>query len=97
MVVKILMLGPLISIPFLFLFGSKISGVSVQPSRQPKKTADQLEKETLKNGKDRLNIPKINTNSIQFLENEMDAMSAKEIRSIAIEIIYEHHFFSFDK
>jgi cob(I)alamin adenosyltransferase len=33
------------------------------------------EKETLKNGKERLNIPKVETNSIQFLENEMDAMN----------------------
>lgn len=32
------------------------------------------EKETLKNGKERLNIPKITTNSILFLENEIDAM-----------------------
>ena len=33
------------------------------------------EKETLKNGKERLNIPKINQNSIQFLENEIDTMN----------------------
>ena len=32
------------------------------------------EKETLKNGKDRLNIPKINQSSIEFLENEIDKM-----------------------
>lgn len=32
------------------------------------------EKETLKSGKERLNIPKINSNSIQFLENEIDFM-----------------------
>jgi len=30
------------------------------------------EKETLKSGKERLNIPKINLNSVQFLENEID-------------------------
>ena len=33
------------------------------------------EKETLKNGKERLNIPKIDQNSIQFLENEIDLMN----------------------
>jgi len=33
------------------------------------------EKETLKNGKERLNIPKINQNSIQFLEDEIDLMN----------------------
>ncbi len=33
------------------------------------------EKETLKNGKERLNIPKIDTDSIQFLENEIDNMN----------------------
>lgn len=33
------------------------------------------EKETLKSGKDRLNIPKINEASITFLENEMDLMN----------------------
>ncbi len=32
------------------------------------------EKETLKNGKDRLNIPKINEIDIHFLENEIDRM-----------------------
>ncbi|PQJ76137.1 cob(I)yrinic acid a,c-diamide adenosyltransferase [Polaribacter gangjinensis] len=34
------------------------------------------EKETLKNGTDRLNIPKIDENSILFLENEIDQMEA---------------------
>lgn len=33
------------------------------------------EKETLKNGKDRLNIPKINENSIKFLEDKIDMMN----------------------
>ena len=33
------------------------------------------EKEVLKSGKERLNIPKINDSSIQFLENEIDAMN----------------------
>ncbi|CAM1366564.1 cob(I)yrinic acid a,c-diamide adenosyltransferase [Tenacibaculum xiamenense] len=33
------------------------------------------EKETLKNGKERLNIPKINESSIEFLENKMDEMN----------------------
>ncbi|TVZ55183.1 cob(I)alamin adenosyltransferase [Lutibacter sp. Hel_I_33_5] len=33
------------------------------------------EKETLKNGKKRLNIPKVEENSIQFLENEIDKMN----------------------
>ncbi len=32
------------------------------------------EKETLKSGKERLNIPKVDLNSIQFLENEIDIM-----------------------
>lgn len=32
------------------------------------------EKETLKSGKERLNIPKIDSNSILFLENEIDNM-----------------------
>ena len=32
------------------------------------------EKETLKSGKERLNIPKIDENSILFLENEIDKM-----------------------
>jgi cob(I)alamin adenosyltransferase len=32
------------------------------------------EKETLKSGKERLNIPKINENSLLFLENEIDKM-----------------------
>ena len=32
------------------------------------------EKETLKSGKERLNIPKIDKNSISFLENEIDKM-----------------------
>lgn len=35
------------------------------------------EKETLKSGKERLNIPKVNSNSIQFLENEIDAMDSE--------------------
>ncbi|MGK0413252.1 MAG: cob(I)alamin adenosyltransferase [Polaribacter sp.] len=34
------------------------------------------EKETLKNGKERLNIPKIDEASILFLENEIDEMDA---------------------
>ena len=34
------------------------------------------EKETLKSGKERLNIPKIDTDSILFLENEIDEMDA---------------------
>lgn len=34
------------------------------------------EKETLKSGKERLNIPKVDENSIQFLENEIDKMDA---------------------
>ena len=34
------------------------------------------EKETLKNGKERLNIPKIDDTSILFLENEIDKMDA---------------------
>jgi len=34
------------------------------------------EKETLKSGKGRLNIPKISKNSVTFLENEIDIMSA---------------------
>jgi len=33
------------------------------------------EKETLKSGKERLNIPKINEDSIQFLEDEIDLMN----------------------
>ena len=33
------------------------------------------EKETLKSGKERLNIPKIDESSIQFLENEIDMMN----------------------
>lgn len=33
------------------------------------------EKETLKNGKERLNIPKIDMESIEYLENEMDTMN----------------------
>ncbi|MBJ2172981.1 cob(I)yrinic acid a,c-diamide adenosyltransferase [Aureibaculum sp. A20] len=32
------------------------------------------EKETLKNGKERLNIPKITTSDIEYLENEIDTM-----------------------
>lgn len=32
------------------------------------------EKETLKSGKERLNIPKVNLSSIEFLENEIDKM-----------------------
>jgi len=35
------------------------------------------DKEKLKSGKDRLNIPKINDNSIQFLESEIDKMNEK--------------------
>ena len=35
------------------------------------------EKETLKNGKERLNIPKVEENSVQFLENEIDKMDAE--------------------
>lgn len=35
------------------------------------------DKETLKSGKERLNIPKIDENSIQFLENEIDKMDAE--------------------
>ena len=35
------------------------------------------EKETLKSGKERLNIPKINEDSILFLENEIDKMDAE--------------------
>ncbi len=33
------------------------------------------DKEKLKNGKERLNIPKINNSSIEFLENEIDKMN----------------------
>ncbi|WP_299620163.1 cob(I)yrinic acid a,c-diamide adenosyltransferase [uncultured Tenacibaculum sp.] len=33
------------------------------------------EKETLKNGKERLNIPKVNNETITFLETEMDRMN----------------------
>lgn len=35
------------------------------------------EKATLKNGKERLNIPKISDENIQYLEQEMDAMDAE--------------------
>ena len=35
------------------------------------------EKETLKSGKERLNISKVNVNSIQYLENKIDAMDAE--------------------
>lgn len=35
------------------------------------------EKETLKSGKERLNIPKINLNSVQFLENEIDKIDVE--------------------
>jgi cob(I)alamin adenosyltransferase len=35
------------------------------------------DKVTLKNGKERLNIPKINADDIELLETEMDAMEAK--------------------
>lgn len=35
------------------------------------------EKETLKSGKERLNIPKVTESSIQFLEDEMDFMNTK--------------------
>lgn len=35
------------------------------------------EKATLKNGKERLNIPKISTTDIELLEKEMDAMEAQ--------------------
>lgn len=38
--------------------------------------ATPTDKETLKNGKERLNIPKINNNSILFLEQEIDKMDA---------------------
>ena len=34
------------------------------------------EKETLKNGKERLNIPKIDESAVLFLENEIDRMDA---------------------
>ncbi|QMU64526.1 MAG: cob(I)yrinic acid a,c-diamide adenosyltransferase [Flavobacteriaceae bacterium] len=37
--------------------------------------ATPAEKETLKSGKERLNIPKINAASITFLENEIDKMN----------------------
>ena len=33
------------------------------------------EKEVLKNGKERLNIPKVNLSSIEYLENEIDTMN----------------------
>lgn len=36
--------------------------------------ATPAEKETLKSGAERLNIPKIDSNSILFLENEIDSM-----------------------
>lgn len=36
--------------------------------------ATPTEKETLKSGKERLNIPKVNTNAIEFLEHEIDTM-----------------------
>ena len=36
--------------------------------------ATPIEKETLKSGAERLNIPKIDSNSIVFLENEIDTM-----------------------
>ena len=35
------------------------------------------EKETLKSGKERLNIPKVNLTSIEFLEQEIDKMDAE--------------------
>ncbi len=35
------------------------------------------DKEQLKNGKDRLNIPKVTENDITFLETEMDTMNSK--------------------
>lgn len=35
------------------------------------------EKEILKNGKERLNIPKVNLSSIEHLENEIDQMNAE--------------------
>ena len=35
------------------------------------------EKEVLKNGKERLNIPKVNLSSIEHLENEIDQMNAE--------------------
>ncbi|PQB07111.1 ATP:cob(I)alamin adenosyltransferase [Polaribacter filamentus] len=35
------------------------------------------DKETLKNGKERLNIPKVDENSILYLENEIDKMDAE--------------------
>ena len=37
--------------------------------------ATPIEKETLKSGKERLNIPKINNDSISFLEKEIDQMN----------------------
>jgi len=37
--------------------------------------ATPTEKETLKSGKERLNIPKINEDSVQFLENQIDLMN----------------------
>ena len=39
--------------------------------------ATPLEKETLKNGKERLNIPKITENTVAFLENQIDKMSTE--------------------
>lgn len=39
--------------------------------------ATPVEKETLKSGKERLNIPKIDETSIAFLENEIDKMDAE--------------------
>ncbi|MCL7753351.1 cob(I)yrinic acid a,c-diamide adenosyltransferase [Polaribacter sp. Z022] len=39
--------------------------------------ATPIEKEILKNGKERLNIPKINNDPILFLENEIDKMDAE--------------------
>lgn len=35
------------------------------------------EKETLKSGKERLNIPKVNENDIEFLESQIDQMDAE--------------------
>lgn len=39
--------------------------------------ATPIEKETLKNGKERLNIPKVNNDSIQFLEDQIDLMNTE--------------------
>ena len=39
--------------------------------------ATPLENEILKNGKERLNIPKINTKSVTYLENTIDEINSK--------------------